>query len=144
MTRFPCTTITLLAALVAVVCAFPAVAQEGAATAPPPMACQNPGVRPLDRSSADAGKFQRKLDEYKKCVSDYSQTNGARANEIAALSRASAAKADELAVQSRAYSDAANNAVKDFNDYVSGLNLNSGDGGSGKAQGAPSGSAPKY
>jgi hypothetical protein len=142
MTHFTRSTVTLLSALVAVACALPAIAQEGAAAGPPAMNCQNPGPRPLDSSTPEGGKFQRKLDDYKKCVADYSQTNGARANEIAGQSRASAAKADELAVQSRAYSDAANKAVNDFNAYVSELNKNS-DGGGNKG---PSGgaSAPKY
>jgi hypothetical protein len=142
MTHSTRSTVTLLSALVAVACALPAFAQEGASGGPPAMTCQNPGLRPLDSSSPEGGKFQKKLDEFKKCVADYSQTNGARANEIAAQSRATAAKADELAVQSRAYSDAANKAVNDFNSYVTEVNQGNKDASTGKGPSASS--APKY
>jgi hypothetical protein len=144
MTHFARSTVTLLSALVAAACALPAIAQEGAAAGPPAMTCQNPGDRPpLDRASPDAGKFQKRLDDYKACVGLYAKTNGTRANEIAAESREHATKADALAAQSRAYGDAANKAVNEFNAYVSELNKSSDGGGSTKS---PSGgtSAPKY
>jgi hypothetical protein len=77
--------------------------------AAPPMDCQKPGdFAPLDRSSPEAGRFQKKLEEYKVCVGAYARTNGAKANELAA--------------QSRVYSDAANKAIDDYNAYVTQIN----------------------
>jgi hypothetical protein len=95
---------TLLLALTA-----PSYAQEPTTVAAPPVDCQKPGdFAPLDRSSPEAAKFQKKLEEYKNCVGVYARTNGAKANELAA--------------QSRVYSDAANKSIDDYNAYVVQLN----------------------
>lgn len=115
----------LIAVCLAGLLASSAHAQQPApATTPsvdvPPMTCTVPGSPPLDRAGSDMGRFQKRVDDYKVCVNQYTQSTGAKANEYAA--------------QSRAYADAANKAIDDYNTYVTALNeaTKSTKGGTGK------------
>ncbi len=102
----------LLTACFAAVCAQGAAAQQAAAATAavevPPSTCTKPGFVPLDKSSPDMGRFQKRFDEYKICVQAYAETNRA--------------KSEEIGAQARAYSDAGNKAIDEYNTYVNALN----------------------
>jgi hypothetical protein len=105
-------TIRTLAALSAVVVAgtFAAAhAQTAAAPVIAPSNCEKPAdYVPLDNSSTQMARIQRRVDAYKKCVNDYAQVNNAQAQ--------------EHAVQAKAYQDAANKAIEEYNAFVNELN----------------------
>jgi hypothetical protein len=127
-----------VSALAFLTCALPVRAQQPAsAAAVPPPACEKPAdFAPLDRSDHRAmTRFQKGLDDYKTCIGDYSKTNGAKANELAA--------------QSRVYADAANKAIDDFNAYIQEMNAKAAAAGDdNKSNRSPSSGggapAPKY
>lgn len=103
-----------LATLVVAGAVQPASAQDAAAVVVAPMNCPKPGdFAPVDRASPEMTRFQKRLEEYKNCVFAYTKTNGAKASDFAA--------------QSRAYADAANGAIDDYNAYVTELNKQRGD-----------------
>lgn len=93
-----------------VLCSLSAFAQQPAAPAVdvPPMTCVSPGSAPIDRASPSMTRFSKRVEEYKVCVNQYTAMVGAKANDLAA--------------QSRAYSDAANKAIDDYNAYIIALN----------------------
>jgi hypothetical protein len=99
-----------LSAVAVTLTSQPVRAQDAApVSGPPPLDCAKPGDPPKPgASNADITRFQKRLDEYKTCVSTYTKAN--------------AAKAQEYQAQARAYSDAANGAVDGFNAYVTELN----------------------
>lgn len=86
----------------------------------PAMTCPSPGGLPVDRGGAEMGRFQKRVDDYKVCVNEYTKATGAKANEYAA--------------QSRAYAEASNKAIDDYNAYVTGLNEASKAGKAGSAK----------
>lgn len=106
----PFASLTVLALLLA----SAAQAQQPAAPAAAPnvdvpaMSCVNPGSPPLDRAGSDMTRFSKRVEDYKVCINEYTRSTGAKANELAA--------------QSRAYADAANKAIDDYNTYVTALN----------------------
>ena len=72
----------------------------------PPMQCEKPGNPPLDQ--AQMLRFGKRVDEYKLCVNEYARTMGAKGNEYADIARV--------------YTNAANGAVDQYNEYVKDLN----------------------
>lgn len=102
----------LATALIA--CASAASAQQAAtgSTSPsavPAMNCEKPGDSVgIEPSNAQQQRFQKKIDAYKACVSDYAKAMGAKANEYVDLAKT--------------YSNAANAAVESYNAYVTALN----------------------
>ncbi len=72
----------------------------------PPMQCEKPGNPPLDQ--AQMLRFGKRVDEYKLCVNEYARQMGAKGNEYADIARV--------------YTNAANGAVDQYNEYVKDLN----------------------
>jgi hypothetical protein len=84
---------------------------QGAPAAPamptiPPMQCEKPGNPPLDQQQML--RFGKRVDEYKLCVNEYARQMGTKGNEYADIARA--------------YTNAANGAVDQYNEYVKDLN----------------------
>lgn len=84
--------------------AAPAPTATPSAVAIAPMTCTNPG----DVPKKDMDRFQKKNDEYRKCVMDY----------VEQLRN----KAVDSANTARAYQDAANVEIEKYNNYVNTIN----------------------
>jgi hypothetical protein len=98
------------------ICAIGTVHAQTPAAAPaaPVAVAPNPCETPSDYvpvgggSGSDIAKITKRIDAYKVCVNDYSQSENA--------------KAADLVKQAQAHQDAGNKAIDDYNTYVQAMN----------------------
>jgi hypothetical protein len=100
---------TSIAALALCTLALSAAAQSPAAPAVPPNPCEKPtDYVPVEGTSDQMARVQKRMDAYHTCINDY----------VKGVS----GKAKDLVAQAQAYQEAGNTAINTYNEYVQEMN----------------------